>query len=260
MAKEICESPVGSAIEKSTDIPLYVRRYMENIYKNPEVVYLAKLCKMGDMAAMMDMAEFFRNRCTEPLLKLLEQYETEPAWQTETLIEEYFKYHSHEEKTAMGYMMWLSRAALYGNSKADDLLEHLPYYKKKPYVSYDMMTGKSIRPKKIWASAFLWKAGIMDMVPDYEDCRIFFHREKGYFVFSYVNSYIPPDEYGFGAEWDEARIYFDEFFCRLAVKSTNEIPDELRRLEQVREEYWRKSGQNALDRKYCRRICELRTE
>ena len=98
------------------------------------------------------------------------------------------------------------------------------------------------------------------MVPDYEDCRIFFHREKGYFVFSYVNSYIPPDEYGFGAEWDEARIYFDEFFCRLAVKSTNEIPDELRRLEQVREEYWRKSGQNALDRKYRRRICELRTE
>lgn len=246
--------------EIPADIPLDVRRSMEDIYKKPEVIRLARLCKMGDMVAMMDMAEFFRSRCTEPLLYLLEQYEGEPTGQKESLIEDYLTHHSHEEKTVMGYMMWLSRAALYGNPEAENLLEPLAYYKRKPYISYDMMTGKSIRPKNVWASNFLWKAGIMDMVPDYEDCSIFFHREKGYFIFSYVNFYIPPDEYGFGAEWSEARIYFDEFFCRLTARSANEIPDELRRLEQVREEYWQESGQDALDRKYRRRICEPWTE
>lgn len=233
---------------------------MESIYENPNVVRLAELCKMGDLSAMMDMADYFRNRCTEPLVKLLVQYEAEPTGQKEALIEEYFTYHSHEKNAAMGYMMWLSRAALYGNPEAENLLEPLTYYKRKPYISYDMMTWKSIRWKNVWASNFLREAGIIDMVPDYNDCRIFFHRERGYFIFSYVESYIPPDEDGFGAEWDEARIYFDEFFCRLAVKLTDKIPDELSRVEQAREEYWRGSGQNNLDRKYRRRICGLQTE
>ncbi|MDO5541337.1 MAG: hypothetical protein Q4F83_14940 [Eubacteriales bacterium] len=241
------------AISGQQEIPLDVKRSMENIYDNSKVVELAEQCKMGDIVAMMDMAKFFRDRCTEPLVKLLDQYEAEPTRENETLIEKHLKVYYHEENTAKAYMMWLCRAALYGNDEAAQMMEHWPFYKKNAYLPYDMLAGKGNFSKKLWASNFLWKIGFIDMIRDHEDCGLDFHFSEKYFDFWYVDSYCPADDDGFGAEWDYASVFYDEFFCRIPTREWNKIPEELKKLERKREQYWNDPTHNASGRKYHRK-------
>lgn len=243
-----------ASVPKKEEVSLDFRSSQENIYEKPKVTELANRCKMGDITAMMDMAYFFRNRCTEPLQALLDAYEMQPIEENENRIRQHLREHFHEEETAQGYMMWLVRAALYGNEQAGQMVERWPYYKSDAYISYDMFTSKKHPFKKIWTSNFLWKIGLIDIPGGYEDCGLTVYGDKGYFDFWYVDNYFPPDEDGFGAEWDYSSIYYDEFFCRLPVNSEEGIPDALKTLEKVREEYWNDPARNAKERKYRKRL------
>lgn len=240
-------------IPAQQEIPLDVKRSMENIYDDSKVVELAEQCKMGDIVAMMDMAEFFRNRCTDPLVKLLDQYEAEPTGENEVLIEKHLKVYYHEENTAKAYMMWLVRAALYGNDEAAQMIERWPFYKKNAFLPYNMLAGRGNFSKKLWASNFLWKIGFIDMIRDCQDCGINFHFAEKYFDFWYVDSYCPADDDGYGAEWDYASIFYDEFFCRIPTRERNKIPEELKKLERKRQQYWDDPAHKASERKYHRR-------
>ncbi len=226
--------------EEKKEIPLEVRRSMENIYADGRIVKLAMQCKLGDVEAMKRMAVFFRQRCTPELIRLLDRYEENPVKENEDAIDAHVKMHYHEENTVKAYMMWLVRASLYGDAESERKLEAWPFYKKRSFLPYDMLSGKNGTVMNIWASSFLSKIGFIGVPGGYEDCGLQFHKEQGYFDFYYVSDYEPPDEDGFGAEWEYGHIYFDEYFCRLRVKDKSEIPEAIRKMDGRRLRYRKK--------------------
>ena len=119
---------------------------------------------------------------------------------------------------AKAYMMWVVRAALYGSGDAAELIEKCSLYKKLAYIPYDMFTGKSKDYISIWKSTVLYEIGFIDVPQEYEECHLSFDADKRIYDLHYLSDYEPPDEYGFGAEWEYDDIYFDEFFCRLSEK------------------------------------------
>lgn len=175
---------------------------------------LAEACKNGDAAAMYEKAYVMRNRCTPEENLLLKQYEEEPS-------------EEHKEKICIrknlslwvnAYMMWLVRAAIYGCEAAAELLEKCPIYKRLAYIPYYILTEDDKGCITFGSSDILHIIGFTDVPKGYDDCRLLYDTEKRIYDLCYVSSYEEPDEYGFGAKWDFADIYFDEFFHRLSKK------------------------------------------
>lgn len=208
-----------------------------NIFQDKKAICLAEQCKMGDVEAMKGMSSLFRNRCSDSLTRLLDQYEADPVAENETAISRYIKEHFHEENTARAYMMWLVRAALYGDAGAEQKLENWTYYKENAFLPYDMLTGRDRSYKKIWASSFLSDIGFIDVPAHHEDCSIKYNKEQRYFDLMYVADYEPPDEEGFGAEWEYDNYYFDEYFCRLSVNDESEVPGAVEEMDKKRLQY-----------------------
>lgn len=233
------------------------RTYKVSIYENPKIKELADCCKMGDIVAMWELAYFFRERCEKPLQELLDTYEADPVQQNEEAIKNYLHVHNQEWGTLQAYMMWLVRAAAYGNKNANLLIENCPYYQGEAAFFYTFHTSEDSQSISIWESDSLWNMGMIDMVRGYTDCQIEFCREKGYYDFLYVESYYPPDETGFGAEWNYENAYYDEFFCLIPTDNKEMISQKLLILEQERKAYWDKLGHQASERKYKKRICSL---
>lgn len=187
---------------------------MESIYENPKIKKLANCCKEGDAKAMLDMAYFFKDRCEKPMRELLDAYELNSVSQNEELVDKYLKEHYGEGvRMAEVYMMWVVRAARSGNEQARTLLVNCPCYRKHSYIPYAVFTGDD--DMAIWASDSLWEIGFIDMVRGCTDCRLIPHREKGCFELLYVSYYDPPDDTGFGAEYEYESVYYNEFFRKL---------------------------------------------
>lgn len=107
---------------------------LTGIYSDKAVVQLAERCKKGDVSAMRQMAASLRSRCTPLLIELMDRYEADPVQENEIVIQNYLRTNSHEERTVQGYMMWLVRAALYGNAEVSEQLEQWPSYKQFAYI------------------------------------------------------------------------------------------------------------------------------
>ncbi len=198
--------------KKEAARPIKAEKY---IYVKPAVVRLAKMCRRGDPSAMRAMADVLRGCCPPELTALLDRYETEPTPEHEAEIRQC----GEISIWGKGYMMWLVRAALYKDADAAARLDRWPLYKEFAYIPYDMMTGKDESGITFWDSSVLKKIGFTDVPGGCTDCRLFYDADKKIFDLFYVSDYEPPDEDGFGAEWDYDNIYFDEFFNRLPVKS-----------------------------------------
>lgn len=192
-----------------------VWRAAEDIGIDPVVIMLAVKCRKGNAAAMRRMAEVMRKRCTPEISRLLAQYEEMPVQDNETAVRMYCIQHINEEENARGYMLWLVQAAFYGEKDAADKLEKWPFYKKFAYIPYDMLIGKFQSYVKFSYGGILHKIGLIGIPSRYEDCGISYDADKKIYCVSYLSGYEPPDEDGFGAEWEYDAIYFDEFFRRL---------------------------------------------
>lgn len=256
-AEEQAESRAEAG--KLVESRLAAAKFVEIRYEESRLTELAQLCKMGDIIAMIDMAYYFRDRCSEPLRQLLDAYELRPVKENEFRLIAYLGEHPQDENTAEVYMMWLVRAALYGNEEAQMQIDRCPAYKWKAYIPYRMLTGEGSSFIKFWSSASLWKMGLIDMERGRTDCSLLFNMKRGYFVFEYVSDYEPPDEDGFGAEWEYEDIYYDEFFCRIPTKSKEEISQQQLILEKARDVYWQDPAHDALNRRY-RRRCKSKQE
>ncbi len=215
---------------------------------------MAALCKMGDIAAMADMAYFFRNRCSESLQRLLEVYERQPVQENVDAIEAFAAKAEKDGIVARAYMMWLVKASLYGNESAGKLIDKCPYYKKKAYIPGEVLAGDGKESVKFWSSDSLWEIGLTDTKRNCTDCSFYYDKKKNCFVLMYVSDYEPPDEDGFGAEWEYENIYFDEFFCRVPATGQEDIPKQLLVLEKEREAFWKNPRHDAPNRKYRWRI------
>lgn len=218
---------------KMISLPLVFSQ--ESIYRDIRVIRLAEKCKMGDVPAMKSMAAFFRTRCTETCVRLLERYEASPEKKNEDAIALYMKEHFGESDAPKAYMMWLARAALYGDEETEAKLGQWPFYKKRACLPYDMMSGKNTHDIGFSTSNNLCQIGFIDVPIGYDECHICFNKQLRCFELMYLGSYEPPDKDGFGAELEYSYFYFDEYFCRLFVNSEKELPDAVKRMKRKRE-------------------------
>lgn len=210
---------------------IWANHYRErNDYKN-----LAELCKLGDIVAMYDMAQFFYNLCNEEEQQLIKNYEMNPCDTTENKLREAMNYEKWEkfepENNRIGYyMMWLVRAAMYGNEKAIKHIENCGCYKRKASIPYDFYLGVC-STVNFRGSNFLCDGGFSDIPPGENDC--YLERYGNEYQFSYLSYYDSADSDGYGAESEYSSIWYDEFF----MKKQNGNPKEN---ERIREEYWEK--------------------
>lgn len=194
-------------------VRLGVERANEDIYRDEQTASLARRCSSGDVRSMRDMAQFFRRRCTPPLICLLDRYESEPSAEHERELEEFLRYHFHEEVTAKAYMMWLLRASFYGDPEAQDMLKPWAYYRRKALIPESVLLEN--KSAEIWTSGFLRRAGLINVPDGYDECSLRFDRETRRYTLTYLSDYEPPDEDGYGAEWEYDDLFFDEFFNRV---------------------------------------------
>lgn len=187
----------------------YLEKHKKSIYKDHMAVRLAKACRNGDVSAMRKMAELLRRHCEAEMKELLDQYESDPTPEHASEV--------RRKRTCMGeaYMMWLVRAALYGDTEADEKLDKYPIYKELAFIPYNMMFGEEKPHITFWNSSILYDIGFIDVPKGFTDCRLLYDADKRIFNLCYVSDYEPPDEDGFGAEWTYDNICFDEFFRRL---------------------------------------------
>lgn len=226
------------------------------IHQGKKAIWLAEQCKMGNVEAMKGMSTLFRSRCSKSLAGLLDQYEADPVEENEAAISRYIKEHFHEENTARAYMMWLVRAALYGDAETEQKLGKWKYYKENAFLPYDMLAGRDRSYKRVWSSTFLSDVGFIDVPVHHEDCCIRYDREQRYFELMYVRDYEPPDDDGFGAEWEYDSYYFDEYFCRLSVNNESGLPEAIEEMDRKRMQYWENCRQWGFRRKKRRAIDE----
>lgn len=236
---------------ESSEKFLLKNRYKDTIYENRKIKKLADSCKMGDIVAMRDMAYFFRNCCEQSLQELLDLYESNPVQQNEEVIENYLETHAYESRKVTAYMMWLVRAAFYGNENINLLIGNCPYYQRKAHFPYSFYTNEALQSVEIWVSQDI---GLIDMIKGEDNGGyLTVCREKGCYKVHYLDSYEPPDETGFGAEWEYDDAYYDEFFCRIPTGDKAEISQKMPILEQERKAYWENPKNHASERKYRRR-------
>ena len=213
-----------------------------------DYIDLAELCKLGDIVAMYDMAQFFYNLCNEEEQELIKNYEMNPCDTTENKLREAMNYSKKDkfepENNRLGYyMMWLVRAAMYGNEKAIELTEKCSCYKRKASIPYDFNFGKwSTMDFSI--SNFLSDGGFSDVPPAEHDCTL--ERYGKTYELTYLSYYDSADSDGYGSESEYDKVYYDEFFMKLNSGHEKEN-------EKIREEYW-KNQTDCDERKYKSRL------
>lgn len=194
------------------DISLFIHRSI-----------LAPMCQIGRVRAMRKMATLFFKHCKPSLRTALKQYESNPTISNEAAIKKLLK-QEEPENNANLYMMWLIRAAFYGDKELAQKIENWPFYKTAAYLPYEMLTGEKKIHLNISHGNCLRKAGFIGIPHRLDEGGLTFDSERGIYTLIYLKDFIPWDEDGFGAEWDYGELYFDAFFRRIRVKSEEQIP------------------------------------
>ena len=225
--------------------------------KDYKFMGIAWKCEMGDMEAMIELAEWFRSRFSPKLEELVAAYEeSSDDNRREVLqgfLQDYVRNSPDDSFYGKAYMMWIVRAALYGNARAEKIMEKCPYYETGAYVPCRMFSPMGRYFQSYWASNSLRELGLLQFPEGKTDCGLVSLNKKGYFDFYYVSWYSPPDEDGFGREEEYEDIYYDEFFNRIRTENVEEIEEELVKLENRRERYWAVPENDAAARKYRKR-------
>jgi len=217
----------------------YISGFIKDAEGRKRFPSVAYRCKMGDTDAMMEMAELLFESCSDR--------------QKEVLLEPYeVAFRLNYDTAQEGYMMWISRAAFYGNKKAAEILkEHKIYCDKALFPHYGLIKGYEII---VTTYSGLWRdAGIVDLPDDKRSCGLIYHGSRGYYTFYYQTDYIGPDPEGFGAESEYQEMYLDRFFCMLDLKNSDQndpLDDALKKNEAIREEYWKQETNRARGTKY----------
>lgn len=212
---------------------------------NTEWLRLAELCKMGDAVAMYDMALLWLNNCSDEEKALIKHYESNTCKETLRDLNEYWKHSGNCSKYEY-YMMWIIRAAVYGNLKAKAILDQCSYYKERALIPYKYYVEDETS-ECFWLSEKYYTAGLCDIIRGKEDCGLIFHKKDGYFEFYYVSYYESADEGGFGSEIEYTSVFYDEFFKQLPIRddaSKEEIMIGLKINEKEREAFWNNQGKN----------------
>lgn len=242
---------------------------MDKIELHPQAMKLSQQCKMGDTSAMMELALYYKGLCEPEIRGLLDAYERQPDQESQQRLKSRM-IQFDGVLPAEAYIMWLLRAARFGDERAQEQVDRLPYYvsystavrsgyhQEFPrYLPFRSLLGCFCRNSEYpaWGGC-LRNAGFPDL-PDVGsggESTIIFWPSPGIYIFRYKSDYIPADEYGFGEESDYTSLWFDEFFCPIAVQDQEKLPAQLEQLDRVREQYWDSPFRSAEERKYRQRL------
>lgn len=230
----------------SMSTPSSVKRPINDNFEK-ERNRLAELCKMGDVAAMYEMALLWLSIFSDEERTFIENYESNTSPETLDALRKCMDHCTEFEY----YTMWIIRAAVYGNPKAKAILDKCSYYKNKAYIPYRYYVGQST-PYPFWSSELFYKAGFCDIIRGMEDCGLIFYKSYGYQKFYYVSDYEPSDEDGFGSETKYSSVFYDEFFREIPVHCDaphEEVLFGLKKVEAEREAFWT-NQENCGSRKY----------
>lgn len=233
-------------------------------------VELSQRCKMGDTSAMLELARSYKDRCGPELQELLDAYERQPDQDRRQRLRTRMTRNSDSVLHAEAYIMWLLRAARFGDERAQEQIDRLPeyaaygakarsgYHQAFPrYLPFRSLLGHFCKDSEYPAWGGCIRAAGFPDVPDVKSgagSTIVFWPSPGIYIFSCETDYIPADECGFGAESERASFWFDEFFCPIADQDPEKLPAQLEQLDRAREEYWASPSRSAGERKYRQRL------
>ena len=224
-------------------------------YREPVYLDLTERCAMGDIVAMLELAQWHRQWAPPEGEKLLAAYEQDP--QTCDDLEAWF--HKNRYGSAdfhiRCYITWVCRAALYGNSEAEALAERCPRFKSwglLPERLYGLGTPARYRSSQHFYSFELHRLGLRDIDEKLEEFSLYPLTEDGIFPGYYLADYIPADSDGFGREDDYEDIYYDEFFNRLYASNLPAARAKAECLAQKRRAYWEDPAHDRDHRMYKR--------
>ena len=125
------------------------------------------------------------------------------------------KRETYESIPAAAYMMWISRAAFFGSAPAARLLGQCPLYGELALIPHRLLEGSSSGYLRPYSSDVLYNAGLIDVPTGYNPEGLRYDRNRACFCLTCESGYEPPDEDGFGAEWEYEDLWFDLLFNRL---------------------------------------------
>ena len=202
-------------------------------------LHFARQAQMGDAAAMWEFAGYFREHFNGSGRAALEQYEEEPAEETQKVLADYVRCHPDDAFPVKAYMMWIHRSAQCGYGAAIGLLERCPYYREGAYLPERLFAPNRDSYEHFWSSDSLRELGFLDVPKGLTDCCLRWRSVFQLMFLEYTEDYIPADEDGFGREDDVGSVLFDAFFNPIDGDNTEEILRCRDEFAQKREDYRR---------------------
>lgn len=224
-------------------------------YRDPLYLSLAAQCAMGDILAMMDLARWHRSWCLPGAEQALAAYEADPEKLGE--LEAWLRSNRYNPANSptLYYITWVCRAALYGNSEAEELMARCGSYRYYTLLPASLFQVDAF-PIDLISSLYMNHLGFTDIDSDLDGFAVRSLRHEGIFPCCYVADYIPADSDGFGREDTYESIYFDEFFNRLPGKTFGEAQASLTAVKQKRERYWADPAHDREHRMYKRLLAD----
>lgn len=218
-------------------------------YRDPRYLELAKQCSMGDIAAMMELAQWHYSHLRPSTRQLLDEYDagTDHAGALSTRT----NYGSPDRFSLQACITWRCQAARYGHAEAQRLVQGKYLYRSCGVLKESTHKVGHYGCEHYYSSS-LNCLGLLDIDSDFSEFGMYALRPDGIFVAYYLADYIPADSDGFGREDDYANVYYDEFFNRIPGRTLAQAQANLPRLLKKREAYWADPAHDRAHRMYKR--------
>lgn len=178
---------------------------------------LEERCAMGDIDAMYEMFQKFRDRLSREYLNLEQEVEKKLSEEGKQRIYAFLKENDNDRFCVRASNMWLNRAKIYGSHKAETVLEVHPFYAENAYFSQAFMIS-SYAPNRKCSGEEMKKMGFLDFEGmENWNLDIYPINKQGIYYADGDAGYDGPDETGFGMEEEYDFCFFDEFFRLLRV-------------------------------------------
>ena len=215
-------------------------------YYDPVYRALTRLCGLGDIIAMWDLANWHR-RCLSPAAEqLLAAYERDGKGY-ETLCAA-CPPDAQDGKSLNYYVTWICQAARYGHAEAGERIRNRVLFRDRGTLPPAVHQVGTQAHTQLNAPG-LYYMGIPEAQQIYDYADVCALSTDGIFVFCYVSSY--------GS--DPKILYFDEFFCKLPARTPGEATELAKQNHLRRERYWADPAHSPETRKYRNLLCDFST-
>jgi len=216
-------------------------------YQDPVYLALARLCGLGDISAMWELAHWHRGHLRASTEQLLAAYEA--GEDTYAQLSECCSYRSIDEYSLKAYVSWVCQAARYGHGDAQKRVRDSYFFKTCGLLKAKTSQVGSLS-SELHSSYALNRMGLLDVFHNHSEYGLHSLTEDGVYAAYYQSGYTPADSDGFGREDDYASEFYDEFFAILKARNMAGAIQLAARNRQRREEYWSDPDHDSENRKY----------